>query len=67
MNLARRIGPDGSFVLTVINGEPGTLLRYGDELFAAVSCRVDGHRVESIRLIRNPDKLGSLQAEVELT
>lgn len=67
VNVAKRIGPDGRFELGSINGEPGARLWYGAELFAAIVCSARDNRLVTIRLVRNPDKLGALRAGWELT
>jgi RNA polymerase sigma-70 factor (ECF subfamily) len=52
---------------TVVNGAPGIRLLLGDELEAIATMRVDGGRVTALYLVRNPDKLGRVDAEVDLT
>jgi RNA polymerase sigma-70 factor (TIGR02957 family) len=52
---------------TVVNGAPGLRLLLGDELDTIATMRVDGGRVTGLYLVRNPDKLGRVDAEVALT
>jgi len=51
----------------VVNGSTGLRLLLGDELDTIATMRVDGDRVTGLYLVRNPDKLGRVDAEVPLT
>lgn len=61
-----KTGPAGAYELTV-NGEPGLGLVLDGELEAVATVRIDGGRVTGIYLVRNPEKLGRVDAEVPLT
>ena len=62
--VAHRIGPRLSYRHAIVNGEPG-LLRYVDGRFdAAISLITDGDRIHACYIVRNPDKLGQIPAEL---
>jgi len=50
-----------------VNGGPGLRLLLGDELDTVATMRVDNGVVTELYLVRNPDKLGRVEEEVELS
>jgi len=46
-----------SHELVSINGEPGLLMRVGDQLISAISIDTDGERILAVYTVLNPDKL----------
>lgn len=56
----KRLGPQVSYRMVSINGEPG-LLRYVDgQLESAQNFVTDGERIVAIYAVRNPDKLAGI-------
>jgi RNA polymerase sigma-70 factor (ECF subfamily) len=60
-----KVGDAGAVPLT-INGGVGLGLLLDGELESVVTMRIDGNRVTGLYLVRNPDKLGRVGAEVAL-
>jgi RNA polymerase sigma-70 factor (ECF subfamily) len=58
----RRFRPERE--LAHVNGQPGVILRTDDgAVFSVLSIDVAGGRVQAVRIMRNPDKLGHLRRE----
>jgi RNA polymerase sigma-70 factor (TIGR02957 family) len=53
---------DLTIEMAEINGTPGTLVRAGDKVIAAITTVVLDGRITAIQLIANPDKLSALTA-----
>lgn len=47
-----------------LNGQPGMVIRVGDEVFAAVSIDLRDDRIKDIFIIVNPEKLAAIREEV---
>ncbi len=59
LGIIRKLSPAGGIVpeLVQINGVPGFLLRTADGLHSALTADLDGERICTLYLVRNPDKL----------
>ena len=54
----RRSLPEGSRIeLTEVNGQPALITRAGDRAFSVMTIEVDAQRIQTIRIVANPDKL----------
>ncbi|SEF32708.1 RNA polymerase sigma-70 factor, ECF subfamily [Amycolatopsis pretoriensis] len=53
--------------LTVVNGNPGLLLRLDGELDGVMAVRLDGGRITGLYYVRNPEKLTRVESETPLT
>ena len=47
-----------------VNGAPGLLLRDGTGVLTVIAFTVVGGRVAAIDVVRNPDKLGTVRADL---
>jgi RNA polymerase sigma-70 factor, ECF subfamily len=57
-SLFRSSLPEGSHVeLSEVNGQPALVTRAGDRAFAVMTIEVDAQRIQTIRIVANPDKL----------
>jgi len=56
-----------SVVPVTVNGEPGILARLDGEVDFVAAFELDGDRVTTVRLVRNPDKLRLVDSEVRIT
>lgn len=65
VNIAGRL-PDAVYEPATINGEIGLIAYLGAERALAMSLNVEGGRVCSIHLIRNPEKLAALDHPVDV-
>ena len=66
LGIARKAAAQGSSVRVsdaVINSRPGMLIFVDDELDQTFSVNVDEGRISTIYMVRNPDKLGSLDPQ----
>jgi RNA polymerase sigma-70 factor (TIGR02957 family) len=52
---------------TVVNGNPGLVLRLDGEIDGVMSIRVEGARITSVYYVRNPEKLTRVESETPLT
>jgi RNA polymerase sigma-70 factor, ECF subfamily len=52
---------------TVVNGNPGLLLRLDGELDGVMAIRVDDDRITGVYYVRNPEKLSRVESETPLT
>ncbi|MCR6483175.1 RNA polymerase sigma-70 factor [Amycolatopsis sp. OK19-0408] len=52
---------------TVVNGNPGLVLRLDGELDGVMAVRVEGGRITGLYYVRNPEKLTRVEAETTLT
>jgi RNA polymerase sigma-70 factor, ECF subfamily len=43
-----------------VNGQPGRLVRHADEIVSVLTVDVFEGRIQTVRIVRNPDKLGHL-------
>ena len=66
-NLAHRYRARMSVVPVTVNGEPGILARLDGEIDFVAAFELDGDRVTTVRLVRNPDKLRLVDSEVRIT
>jgi RNA polymerase sigma-70 factor (ECF subfamily) len=64
---ARRTGAPLTFEPAAVNGNPALVVRMGDEIDGVVAYRLDGDRVTGLYFVRNPEKLGRVEAETPLT
>jgi RNA polymerase sigma-70 factor (ECF subfamily) len=67
VNLSRRYGTDASFAAGTINGCPGLIVSLGGVVDFAAAFEVGDRGVQSIWLVRNPDKLAHLVDAVPLS
>ncbi|HEX6021832.1 MAG TPA: RNA polymerase subunit sigma-24, partial [Solirubrobacter sp.] len=59
--------PEGRIVPTWLNGAPALRIDPDGELESAISLTVEGGRITRIYAVRNPHKLGGLDAVAELS
>ncbi|WP_406055683.1 RNA polymerase sigma-70 factor [Kribbella sp. NBC_00889] len=52
---------------TVVNGNPGLVLRLDGELDGVMAIRVDDDRITGVYYVRNPEKLSRVESETPLT
>jgi len=52
---------------TVVNGNPGLVLRLDGELDGVMAIRVDDGRITGVYYVRNPEKLSRVESETPLT
>lgn len=60
-NLARRYIEDMTLEPVTVNGEPGVVVRLAGVVDFVGAFEIEGDRVRTIRIIRNPDKLTLLK------
>jgi len=60
-----RVGPNGSVELSEVNQEPAFLMRLGRQLDSVYVISIDGNVISGIRIIRNPDKLAYIDAQLK--
>ncbi|MFH6691085.1 hypothetical protein QVL82_19955, partial [Cellulosimicrobium funkei] len=56
--------PPEAMRLVDVNGAPGLLLRDGTGVLTVIAFTVVGGRVAAIDVVRNPDKLGTVRADL---
>lgn len=56
-NLAKRYQEETTVEPVTVNGEPGVVVRLSGAVDFVAAFEIDGERVRTIRIIRNPDKL----------
>ena len=66
VNLARRFSGTLSLADVTVNGDPGFVLSIGGTVDQVIAFEVEGGRVTTIRIIRNPDKLGRIDERPSL-
>jgi RNA polymerase sigma-70 factor (ECF subfamily) len=64
---ASKAGAPLTFEPASVNGNPALVVRMGGEIDGVVAYRLDGDRVTSLYFVRNPEKLGRVEAETPLT
>jgi len=60
--VTRTLPADATAELIELNGEPGLVLKAGDNPIVAILVESDGERIYSVYGISNPDKLGGITA-----
>jgi RNA polymerase sigma-70 factor (ECF subfamily) len=60
--VTRTLPADATAELIELNGEPGLVLKAGDNPIVAILVESDGERIYSVYGISNPDKLGGIAA-----
>ncbi|MFI0940612.1 RNA polymerase sigma-70 factor [Streptomyces sp. NPDC021020] len=63
---AGKAGAPLTFEPADVNANPALVVRMGGEIDGVVSCRLDGGRVTGLYFVRNPEKLGRVEAETPL-
>jgi RNA polymerase sigma-70 factor, ECF subfamily len=67
INVTRKfVAGNVSSVPATINGDPGVIVSAGDEIDSVLAFEVDGDRVATIWIVRNPEKLDHVLAPVAL-
>lgn len=62
--LARKYEEAAVYRLITVNGVPGLLRYFNGELESVQSCRTDGERIWGLYVVRNPDKLAIVPADL---
>ncbi|MGZ4122855.1 MAG: RNA polymerase sigma-70 factor [Tumebacillaceae bacterium] len=58
--IVRKTPSDGAIEPVTINGQPGLLLKIGDQVVGTLSFEREGERIRRIFIVRNPDKLARI-------
>lgn len=58
----RALGAEGEFIPATINGAPGLIVYINGELDQTVSIDVEDGRIAAFYIVRNPEKLGAVEA-----
>lgn len=58
--IARMTPSDGAIERVTINGQPGLLLKIGDQVVGTFAFEREGERIRKIFMVRNPDKLARI-------
>lgn len=59
--IVRKTPSDGAIEQVTINGQPGLLLKIGDQVVGTFSFEREKERIRNIFMIRNPDKLARIK------
>jgi RNA polymerase sigma-70 factor (ECF subfamily) len=63
-NVVHKIPVAPQMALQAVNGEPGLVLSFAGQPFLAMALEIDGGRIQAVRMVVNPDKLGHVTASV---
>ena len=63
-NVVHKIPASPHLTQRTVNGEPGLVLSFAGQPFLAMALEIDDGRIQAVRMVVNPDKLGHVNASV---
>ena len=63
-NVVHKIPVTPQMAMQTVNGEPGLVLSFAGQAFVAMALEIDDGRIQAVRMVVNPDKLGHVTASV---